>query len=254
MSARCGAMPPPDIGPSAAAAAGRRRRRRPAPARGAAARPRRSAPVTGDDTVELGQRLDLVDDDARASARWCRRSPAAIRGCRGGVPRASSRAHAASRRPSAACPAASRRSAAWSARTCRGSRRCAGCRCRAAFARTLAFLLEGRAPSALESATTRAISRARPAAPSSDSSSRLENRLSRPSISLVRVSSVATSASIPARRSAKVVSAGGCSGRSTRPLPQGSGVGVELGGELAKVRQRLVGDVMERVDVLLDLA
>ena len=187
--------------------------------------------MAGDDAVELGQRLDLIDDDA-----------AHLRGAVGGLLRQFEdaaaqlaagrlRARAASRRPSAACPAASRRSAAWSARTSRASRRCAGCRCRAA-ARWRARVpapARGRLRRS-NSATMRAISRARPVAPSSNSSSRLEKRLSRCSMSSVRVSSVATSVSIPARRSPKaVVGAGGCSCRSARPLRPARGRGRRTG-------------------------
>src|SRR5215217_3556565 len=86
--------------------------------------------------------------------------------------------------------------------------------CSSSLARSRSCSSE-RAPSALESATMRAISRARPVAPSSDSSSRLEKRLSRCSMSAVRV---------------------------------------ERGGKLPEVQQRLVGDGVERADVLIDLA
>ena len=110
------------------------------------------------------------------------------------------------------------------------------------------------APSALDSATMRAISRARPLAPSSDSSSRLEKRLSRCSMSSVRVSSVATSVSIAGAALAdRLLGAAVALVDQRDRLGQRAAVGVELRGELAEVGQRLVGDGVERADVLVDL-
>ena len=164
--------------------------------------------MAGDDAVELGQRLDLIDDDA-----------AHLRGAVGGLLRQFEDAAAqfgAGRLQLALhlgghLPHALQRLG----EALRGLREhlvglaaVLGVDAVQQLAGALALLLRARgAPSALKSATMRAISRARPVAPSSDSSSRLEKRLSRCSMSSVRVSSVATSVSIAARRSAKAASA-----------------------------------------------
>ena len=100
-------------GPRSAAAAWRAPLCAPAAVAPAASAPGRlggveRAAVAGDDAVKLGQRLDLIDDDAAHLRRRCRKSPAAARECRGASRRASPPAPAAFRRPSASCLARSR--------------------------------------------------------------------------------------------------------------------------------------------------